>query len=431
MMLHESPLRKQHEQFVESLTADRETRQSTAQRPGAATAEVVRPGEIPYIAYAAGEATEAACELVAMFGDIEPEYGAIRKGCGVFDASQYGTIEVTGGERIDFLSRMLTQSLDDLQPGGVRQSFWLNRKGRIDADLTLAELSDRMLISVDINQVRHTVETLDAYTFTEDIALRDASDEFHHIRLDGRLTLETLGVASGTPDLALPPGAARELTIGGIGVTAMRLDTAGQPGVELIAPYNDAETVWKTLLLTDATIGEGKRRIRPIGWYAYNIARIEAGTPIFNVDFGPTNLPHESGLLHERVNFKKGCYLGQEVVARMESLGKPARVLIGFRVHGDAQPVAGAQVFERDADGSMGGQIGVVTSSTLSPMLGAASIGFAMIKTAHAHEGVTVLVNAEGEQAEAELTPLRFWPTEDGEAAGNDAPNAEHEYGGA
>ncbi len=412
-MLHETPLRKHHEQYVDDLTAERQARQSdvTADRPGAASAEI-RSHEIPYIPYAVGDATEAACELVAAFSDLELEYSAIRKGCGVFDASHRGTIEVTGSERVDFLSRMLTQSLDGLAAGDARESFWLNRKGRIEADLLLGQFNDppdadRMLISVDINQAASTVETLDAYIFSEDVALRDASSDYHHLTLDGALAIDVLRVASETPELELEPGRTARVMIRDVPVTAIRRDTVGQPGVELIVAWDETPTVWKTLLLTDATIGEGKRRIRPIGWYAYNIARIEAGTPIFNVDFGTNNLPHESGLLHDRVNFKKGCYLGQEVVARMESLGRPARLLTGFRMHDDErQPVAGAQVFERQDDGSIGGPVGIVTSSTISPLLGAASIGFAMIKTAHATDGAGVIIDADGEQSTATLLPM-------------------------
>src|SRR6185436_21150893 len=77
----------------------------------------------------------------------------------------------------------------------------------------------------------------------------------------------------------------------------------------------------------DARTGLARR----IGWHAYNIARLEAGWPIFNIDFGPDSLPHETGVLNDRVSFKKGCYLGQEVVARMQSLGHPKQRLVGLK----------------------------------------------------------------------------------------------------
>jgi folate-binding protein YgfZ len=127
-----------------------------------------------------------------------------------------------------------------------------------------------------------------------------------------------------------------------------------------------------------------------------------------NIDFGTTNLPHETGLLRNRVSFTKGCYLGQEIVARMESLGKPRQMLVGLRMAADLLPESGAQVFAIGENDSMGEQVGVVTSSTLSPMLGAAPIAFGMLKTTAAATGTSVFVNGEGSQAKATVGELQF-----------------------
>src|SRR5439155_17574914 len=119
-------------------------------------------------------------------------------------------------------------------------------------------------------------------------------------------------------------------------------------------------------------------RARRIGWHAYNIARIEAGWPIFNIDFGPDSLPHETGVLEDRVSFKKGCYLGQEVVARMQSLGHPKQRLVGLKAKEwttsggeEGVPEEGTRVYAQ-ARGQEGGQppevVGAVTSSAASPM---------------------------------------------------------------
>jgi folate-binding protein YgfZ len=177
----------------------------------------------------------------------------------------------------------------------------------------------------------------------------------------------------------------------------------------VFVPASGLGRVWDALVSQhDATAG-GRRRARPAGWHAYNIARIEAGTPLHHVDFGTESLPHESGVIGERVSFRKGCYLGQEVVARMESLGKPKQRLVGLRIAEDALPVAGSPVFELGADGAPGNPVGSITSSTLSPMLGASSVAFAMVRTAHAEPGTVLGVPAEGVRATATVQPrLRF-----------------------
>ena len=191
----------------------------------------------------------------------------------------------------------------------------------------------------------------------------------------------------------------------------VRRDQCGSPGVEIFLPRDAAARAWDALVSQHDAQDGGRRRARPAGWHAYNIARIEAGTPLHHIDFGPENLPHESGILQARTSFKKGCYLGQEVVARMESLGKPKQRLVALKMSEDALPTAGSPVFERAADGEPGNPVGAVTSSTLAPMLGAASVAFAMVRTAHAEPGTQLVVPAEGGRAVGTVqAALRFLP---------------------
>ncbi len=404
-MLHDSPLRKRHAAYQEKRPPPPDSH-----RPGAAQALRAALPEIEYVPYGPAELEAGpACELVATFGELESEYAAIRKGAGLLDSPHRGTIRVSGTDRRDFLNRLLTQELKDLEAGMARPSFWLNRAGRIQADLMLIELGDRLLVDVDIHGAGSTVETLSGFLFSEDVEIADVSARHHHLAVHGRRGLEVVAAATGAA-FEIDDGGAATVRIAGTPVVVARRDLTGEVGLELSVPYEQVEAVWDALLGVDERIGESKRRIRPIGWHALNIARIEAGTPLFHIDFGPTNLPHETGVLHDRVSFTKGCYLGQEIVARVESLGRPKQMLVGLRMARDLLPVAEAQVFERDPAGGMGPQIGVVTSSTLSPMLGAAPVAFALIKIAHAEPGTTVLVNAEGDQTEATIAPLRFYP---------------------
>ncbi|MHC4414102.1 MAG: CAF17-like 4Fe-4S cluster assembly/insertion protein YgfZ [Planctomycetota bacterium] len=410
-MRYESPLRSRLLAYQER---DRPRPAAAAQRPGAARGVQTQAPDIEYIAYGPADGKgRPACGVVATLGDLESEYAALRKGAGLLDSPHRGTIRITGNDRRDFLNRMLTQELKDLDAGVVKSSFWLNRKGRIEADLLLIELGDQLLVDVDVHGVEYTVETLGEYLFTEDVQITDISAAFHHIAVHGRQALDI--VAAGATSFALNHGQAATVHIAEVPVVVARHDMIGDVGLELISPYDEAGAVWDALLAADETIGGGKRRIRPIGWHAVNVARIEAGTPLFRVDFGPKNLPHETGLLHDRVSFTKGCYLGQEIVARTESLGRPKHVLVGLRMARDLLPMAEAQVFEKSHHASaaeLGPQIGLVTSSTLSPMLGAAPIAFAQVRTEHAEPGTTVLVDAEGHQTEATVGKLRFWGPE-------------------
>lgn len=408
IMPHDSPLRKLHETYVTSLTPPGKEARAQADRPGAARGQMIAPPEVEYLPYGCfAEGSESICQMIASFGGVEAEYAAMKRGAGLMDSVHRSVLMVTGADRRDFLNRMLTQELKDFQAGMVRQAFWLNRKGRIDADLRLIEFGEFIIIDVDVCQIEQTMQSLNEFIIIEDVRITNAGDSFHRISMHGPGALEALAIATDTHDLELDNLHAISLALDANGeLFVARVDQTGEIGLELFVPRDYVERVWTTLLKTNE-VGAKKRRVRPIGWYAFNIARIEAGTPLFNIDFGPTNLPHESGVLSDRVSFTKGCYLGQEIVARIESLGKPKRMLVGLKMGEDRLPVEGAAIYEKDGD-QTGDQVGVVTSSTLSPMLGMQSIAFGMLQTSMTEMGSTVLVESEGERVSARVHELRF-----------------------
>jgi folate-binding protein YgfZ len=365
---------------------------------------------------------EADIRLVETFGELELEYAALRRGCILLDQPHRATIEVTGRDRLEFLNRMVTQELKDVQPFQVRRSFWLNRKGRIDADLRIIELGSRTLLDLDAHAVQRTLAGLEAFIITEDVQLRDLTESMHRLALHGPTAAALLQAIStplaGLPIADLTPGRAALVAIAGAEVIADRDDSTGEPGLELTLPAAAALSVYQQLIEAGqehdgGSAGPASRfRLRPAGWHAFNIARIEAGRPLYNLDFGPDSLPHETGIIRDRVSFTKGCYLGQEVVARMESRGHSKRQLVALRLESSESrpslaetrlPATGALVYP-DASAAAD-PIGAVTSSTLSPMLGGEPICFAAIKPDHAAPGSSVRIAAQ-EPAEAAALPM-------------------------
>jgi folate-binding protein YgfZ len=382
--------------------------------------------------------------VVGTYGELELEYAALRKGCLLLDLPQRSVLEVTGSERLEFLNRMVTQELKPskqwLPAGRSVNSFWLNRKGRIDADLRVIVLEDRVLLECDAHAAERTLKGLGSFIISEDAAINDLSRSTHRLALHGPTAAMLLDAVRdpASPSLAsLEPNRNITIAIGGAAVIVDRRDSAGVPGIDLIVPAAHAIAIYQ-LLLTRGFSHEhphdrlasqelsAKVRLRPGGWHAFNIARIEAGSPLYYVDFGPDSLPAESGVLDDRVSFTKGCYLGQEVVARMHSRGHSKRQLVALRsepprfdvtpesiaagespMHSVAQPVGGAAVFLAGPDGQPvpGTEpVGTVTSSTIAPMLGAAVICFAAIK----HDTVeqnAFLVPAEGQMVRMSKSP--------------------------
>jgi len=385
-MLHDTPLRKIHLEEARRLLADRGAPEGS-QRPGAATGSAPIAAEPEYIPWGPpSPGGDQSCEVLAALGSVEIEYAHLRRDCGRIDGSSRGTILVEGEDAVDFLDRMLSQKLAGMQPGQAAMAFLVDRKGRIQADLLLACTRQGVLIDLDIHQVESTLQALEHFIFSEDVRLSNASNAWHRLGCHGPGAIEKF---SGVEPLEV-----LETELGGVQVHVTRVDCIGSPGFVIFVPFDDAAAAWEGL------------DCGTVGWYAYNMARIEGGTPLCNVDFGPDTLPHETALVDQRVSFSKGCYPGQEIVARMEHLGKPKQILRGFRMESGALPVAGAQVFA-SGEGDLGTPIGVVTSSCLSPMLGSASIGFAMLRTALSEPGTHIRIHDEGDLHEGCTGPLR------------------------
>lgn len=390
----ESLLRAQHEAFAHCESARRAAK---VQKDRGIGGMVPKP-EIQWIPWG------STAEIVGVFDRVETEYSAIRSGAALCDQPQRGTIEVTGAQRIAFLQSMCTQDLNGLAAGQSRRSFLLNRKGRIDADLLLCELGDRLLIDCAGASAESTAKALTKFVFSEEVTLTDVSSRDYRMALHGPEALHLLAL-TGASEQAVEclgqAGSCLATTIAGVLCVLVRADVCGTTGIEIFVARDQAIALWSALLGVHDLLDGGKRRARPCGWQAFNIARIEGGSPLFEIDFSTTSLPHETGILAKRVSFKKGCYLGQEIVARMESLGKPKQMLCAFRMESNALPNSGAQMFAPTAEGGTSDAVGVVTSSAMSPMLGATCIGFASIRYAFTAAETALLVSAEGLPARA------------------------------
>ena len=364
-------------------------------------------------------------EVVETYGELESEYAAIRKGCILLDLPLRATLRITGEDRIEFLNRMVTAELRDLPHHHARSALWCNRKGRIDADLRLIQLPDHMLVDLDILSARRAHESLHEFIFAEDVHIADITDQFHTLALHGPTAARLLAIASeplDAPPIAdLSEHQATRLRIAGHDIVIQRDDLTAEPGYFLHMPVEAVEGVYHTLIEharqhDDRAAPDAQRvRLRPAGWHAFNIARIEAGTPLYNLDFGPESIPNETGeLLNRRVSFTKGCYLGQEVVARLHSLGKPKQTIVALKIDTtntsaiDAQPLAGAPVYLPDDTTK---PIGAVTSSTRAPMLSDAIAILATIRTQHITPGATLLIDTPAGHTPAAIQPqLRFYP---------------------
>jgi folate-binding protein YgfZ len=339
-------------------------------------------------------------EIVSTFGEPQAEYAAIRKACGMMDVAQRGILSIKGATRINFLNRMITNELISrdgkkrFAAGDGIYSFLLNNKGRIAADFHVLEREDQTLLETDARNVPVLEEMLKKYALGEKIEFASEVGKLHEIALHGPGAGEILKEIA--PELT-PPQPLRSTTgkIDSIDVIIWRDDICGVPGYLLIAATDSIRQLWMSVLSKYAEGELGKRRLRPVGWAVFNTARIETGRPLFGIDFDDSVLPAETSQLDRAVSFEKGCYLGQEIVARMHARGQVARKIAGIRMKGTELPIAGAPIID-SAVGEGQNQIGGITSSTISPVLSNAAICLGLMKSQSAAPGTELKVAAEG-----------------------------------
>ncbi len=334
------------------------------------------------------------------------------RGAALCDLPQRGILELTGKDRLAFLNNLLTNETwskatkSGLAAGKGVYAFFLNLKGRIVADMNVLETGEHTCLEMDGRYVESLRATFEKYLFGEQVKMTSRIGQLHQLALHGPGAAAVLDAAVGGHVTELPPMGSAQVHLFGIDATIWRDDPCGVPGLHLIFPAARAPHIWTSFVERfGQTVEHGRRPVRIAGWAAFNACRIEAARPIFGIDFDDSVLPAETGpaAFDRAVSVTKGCYLGQEIVARMHARKQVARQWVGLKVDDDSLPLAGAQLFD-DAANVIGG----ITSSTMSPILSNAAICLGYLKKPFFAEGTAVQVPAEGRLRRAIVVKTPF-----------------------
>lgn len=347
-------------------------------------------------------------EIVSTFDAPQAEYAAIRKACGLMDRCFRGVLEIGGKDRCSFLNNFLTnltwskETKSGMAAGAGVYAFLLNAKGRVVADMNVLETGESVLLETDARLIPVIRPALEKFVFTEKVTFTDRSVEWSELGLYGPGALGVLQEAGAVLGELTELGS-RRIELGGVAGLVFRDDACGVPGYHLLIPRAATGELW-TKLTEPYAAQTNKRTLRPVGWAMFNACRVEAGRPLYGIDFNDQSLPAETGLFERAVSVTKGCYLGQEIVARMYARGQVARRVVGLRTDDGGLPTAGAEV--RDQSGEH--IVGAVTSSTISPLLGNAALALATVKKGYFDVGTSLRVPAEGAERVARVTELPF-----------------------
>lgn len=275
----------------------------------------------------------------AHFGDPVAEYRAMGTHAALVCHVGREWLRLTGSDRSRVLHALCTQDIEGQASGGACYALFTDRKGRIRADATLWCGDDAIWLELEASVAASLAPWIDMRVINEDVSIDDLSDDYALLGVVGPQGSQLLLGVTG--ELPPPVGAHGTCEIGSIPV-ALRWDgSAGTDGWTLRVPRADVAEVWSVL---KGALPEGAG---PAGSQAWEAARIAAGHPRYNAEFGPEEIPHEAGVVERAVSFSKGCYLGQEVIARVHYRGHVNRVL--RRVSGARLPAVGSD-FEIDGE---------------------------------------------------------------------------------
>lgn len=334
-------------------------------------------------------------ELPEHFGDPLAEYEAVRKGVGLVDMSFRGLIRLTGGDRLRWLNGQITNDVKDLKTGQGKPAAVLNVKGHILADLVVYGLADAVWVDVQRDRAQIARDTFDRYIVADDVVAENASDRYAHLMVAGRDAQALMAKALGGALESLPAWHHAEARLGDCAARIIATRWLGLPAFDVIVPVDAAGTAWGTWMALGA--GQG---LRPAGMAALDVLRVEAGRPWYGVDFDDSNLLLES-LTPDHVSFAKGCYIGQEVVIRVEHQGHLNKKLSGLLIAGEAVPAAGAGILSGER------RVGTVTSAVLSPAL-TRGIALGTVRRECGDPGTRLRIVWGDRSAEAEIAPLPF-----------------------
>ncbi len=354
------------------------------------------------------------------YGDPLLEYAAVReRGCGVIDLSNRGRILVSGTEAVQFLNGLITNDMKTLQENSWMPAAFPNVQGRLIASVRVLRLKDEgtegtdkdvcptFLLDTEAATHERVLKTIGRFTLAGDFRVTDVTSETAMLSVQGKKAAEVVsavfadaaelapnqatqiaypssGKGGDRLDAASPSSITNELTL-------MRASHTGADGFDFVVSAREAVSLWDALQSAGA---------RPVGYAALETLRIEAGVPRYGIDMDETNVVTEAGL-DDAVSYTKGCYVGQEIIARIKYRGHVAKKLTGVMFEQAVKVAAGALV-----NSAEGKEVGRVTSVTYSPHLGR-TIALAYLKF-DCLAPDTKLNIISGDKLAAQVTELPF-----------------------
>lgn len=335
--------------------------------------------------------------LPSTYTSLANEYKVATERVGLLDRSYVGRLKVRGRDGSDLLNRLSTNNLDDLVVSSGMYTVLTSNKGRIIDLLFVLLMDGHLMVLTSPESRQRVIEWIDFYTFSEDVIIDDQTEETPMLALVGPNAASLLDRLTDQDVSSLSRHYSMQTHIVGVDVTIIRTDFANIPGYDLIISAHHAPYIWEELLHKGETEG-----IQPVGLQTLELVRIENGVPSFGKELGEKFNPLEAGLL-EFVSFNKGCYIGQEVVTRLNTYMKVQKHLVGLSWEPTYVPASNTDLFH------LGTKVGQITSAATSMRLNK-GIGLGYVKGDQAQPGIQLtMLSSVGEiSVRVEELPFRI-----------------------
>ena len=306
------------------------------------------------------------------------QYSALTRGVGFAALTGRTILSITGSDRISFLNAFCTNNVKALQPGCGCEAFITSPQGKTLGHVFIFCEADRLVLDAAPGQASELIAHFDKYVISEDVQFVDLTSDLCDLLVAGPAAAEVLAnlARSEVPTNLLSHAAA---VIAGMSASVCRVEYAGPASFFVQAQAAARAAIEQALAAAGAVRCDAA---------AVESARLEAGFPLLGREITSDNLPQEIGRDSRAISFTKGCYLGQETVARIDALGHVNRQLVGLRFAGETVPAAGTALLAGDKE------VGQITSAAWSPAL-QAPLALGMVRRAHVKPG-TQLVSAVG-----------------------------------
>jgi folate-binding protein YgfZ len=333
--------------------------------------------------------------VVLTYSGVAAEYEALRTRAIVIDRSQRSRMRITGPRAAETLTGLVTNDVVALEPGHGHYAAALTPKGKIIADVRVFREDDGLLVDTGPRAAAGWLAVVRKYVNPRLAPYRDESAALRDVGVFGPNARHVVAAMTGANAAALgllPHYSHATVAVDGARVLVARVPEVGVEGFELIVPAEAFDAFWRLALDAGA---------EPAGLAAWEVGRVEAGRPEWGLDIDDTTIPQEANFddLHA-ISYTKGCYTGQELVARVHFRGHVNRHLRGLRAAGAEPPPTGAQLV--DADGRL---VGDVRTGVSSPRLG--GIALAMVRR-EVEPGASLTARWDGGESRADVGALPF-----------------------